>query len=80
LGVEERLGDGARDIDDQVFATQRVDQADLILDRAAMALRTRAAGREDKREKCEQRLHEPRTRDSRKSSKQIADRISRAEG
>ena len=54
--MKKRLRDGAGNIHRHGF-TERIDQADLILDWPAMTLRDRPASREENRDEYRQTLH-----------------------
>jgi len=58
LRVEERLRDGAGDVQRDALA-ERIDQAYLILDGASMALRGRPASRQQKPDDYQQTFHVP---------------------
>ena len=56
--MQKRLRDGTGDVHRHAFA-ERINQADLILDRATMTLRDRPAGCEEKAKEQKQALHVP---------------------
>jgi hypothetical protein len=56
--MEKRLREGAGDVHRHAL-TERIDQADLILDRATMTLRDRPAGAEKEPHEQNQTLHIP---------------------
>jgi hypothetical protein len=59
LRTEEWLGDCARDVDDHVLGTNGIDQTDLILHRASMALWAwdRSACGQEQADEYQQTLH-----------------------